>query len=73
MYELCGRTKPGGGKCASPALKGKSFCYYHDPRRLHRAKAVKRTDDVGCQIDVGANPAERRGLFKNLYVVARFS
>ena len=41
MYELCGRTKPGGGKCASPALKGKSFCYYHDPRRLRRAKAVK--------------------------------
>jgi hypothetical protein len=41
MYELCGRTKPGGGKCASPALKGKSFCYYHDPSRQHRAKAVK--------------------------------
>jgi hypothetical protein len=41
MYELCGRTKPGGGKCQSPSLKGKSFCYYHDPRRLRRAKAVK--------------------------------
>ncbi len=41
MYELCGRTKPGGGKCESPALRGKSFCYYHDPRRLRRAKAVK--------------------------------
>ena len=41
MYELCGRTKPGGGKCQSPALKGKSFCYYHDPRRQRRAKAIK--------------------------------
>jgi hypothetical protein len=41
MYELCGRTKPGGGKCQSPALKGKSFCYYHDPRRQRHAKAVK--------------------------------
>jgi hypothetical protein len=41
MYELCGRTKPGGGKCASPALRGKSFCYYHDPSRLRRARAVK--------------------------------
>jgi hypothetical protein len=41
MYELCGRTKPGGGKCKSPALRGKSFCYYHDPRRQRRARAVK--------------------------------
>ncbi len=41
MYELYGRIKPGGGKCESPALKGKSFCYYHDPRRQRRAKAVK--------------------------------
>jgi hypothetical protein len=41
MYELCGRNKPGGGKCGSPALKGKSFCYYHDPRRLRAARAVK--------------------------------
>ena len=26
MVELCGRTKPGGGKCEAPALQGKSFC-----------------------------------------------
>jgi hypothetical protein len=26
MYELCGRTKPGGGKCESPALRRNSFC-----------------------------------------------
>ena len=26
MYELCGRTKPGGGKCEALALQGKSFC-----------------------------------------------
>jgi len=41
MYELCGRTKPTGGACESPALKGKSFCYFHDPSRQRRAKAVK--------------------------------
>jgi hypothetical protein len=41
MIELCGRTKNGGGKCESPALKGKSFCYYHDPSRQRRARAVK--------------------------------
>jgi hypothetical protein len=41
MIELCGRTKNGGGKCEAPALKGKSFCYYHDPRKLRRAKAVR--------------------------------
>jgi hypothetical protein len=41
VIELCGRTKNGGGKCEAAALRGKSFCYYHDPRRLHRAKAVK--------------------------------
>jgi hypothetical protein len=41
MYELCRRAKSGGGKCGSPALKGKSFCYNHDPRRLRAARAVK--------------------------------
>jgi hypothetical protein len=41
MIELCGRTKNGGGKCESPALRGKSFCYFHDPKRQRRAGAVK--------------------------------
>jgi hypothetical protein len=41
MYELCRRAKSGGGKCGSPALKGKSFCYNHDPCRLRAARAVK--------------------------------
>ena len=41
MYELCRRAKSGGGKCGSPALRGKSFCYNHDPRRLRAARAVK--------------------------------
>jgi hypothetical protein len=41
MYELCKRAKSGGSKCGSPALRGKSFCYNHDPRRLRAARAVK--------------------------------
>ena len=41
MFEICRRAKSEGGKCGSPALKGKSFCYNHDPRRLRAARAVK--------------------------------
>ena len=41
MTELCKRAKSGGGKCGSPALNGKSFCYNHDPRRQRSAAAVK--------------------------------
>jgi hypothetical protein len=41
MVELCGRATKAGGKCEAVALKGKSFCYYHDPHRLRRAKAAK--------------------------------
>jgi hypothetical protein len=41
MTRLCGRTRKEGGKCEAVALRGKPFCYYHDPRRLRRAKAFK--------------------------------
>jgi hypothetical protein len=41
MYQLCSHAKSEGGTCGSPALKGKSFCYNHDPRRLRAARAVK--------------------------------
>jgi len=41
MVERCGRAKLEGGACGSPALKGKSFCYYHDPSRQRRTKAVR--------------------------------
>jgi hypothetical protein len=41
MYKLCSHAKSAGGTCGSPALKGKSFCYAHDPQRLRAARAVK--------------------------------
>jgi hypothetical protein len=41
MNELCRRAKAGGGICGSPASKGKSFCYHHDPSRKRRARVVK--------------------------------
>jgi hypothetical protein len=36
MVELCGRATNAGGKCQSPALRGQSLCYYHDPSRQAR-------------------------------------
>ena len=52
MYELCGRTKPGGGKCESPALRGKSFCYYHEPQapapcQSRQGKVLSRAPHAG--------------------------
>ncbi len=41
MSQLCGRAKSGGGNCGSPALKGKSYCYSHDPERLREAREVR--------------------------------
>ncbi len=41
MVEECGRIKDGGGKCGSPALRGKSYCYYHDPASPRAVRAAK--------------------------------
>ncbi len=41
MYKLCSQTKSGGGNCGAAALKGKSYCYFHDPNRLLTARAAK--------------------------------
>ena len=30
---LCTHDFPGGHRCASPALRGQAFCYYHHPTR----------------------------------------
>jgi hypothetical protein len=41
MYQLCSHEKSGGGACGAPALKKKSYCYFHDPRRLLAARAAR--------------------------------
>ncbi len=41
MYKLCSEAKSGGGNCGAPALKGKTYCYFHDPRRLLAARAAR--------------------------------
>ena len=40
-YETCKTAKSDGGQCGSPALRGKSYCYFHDPRRLLAARAAR--------------------------------
>jgi hypothetical protein len=35
MYHECRHVMPSGLRCQSPAMRKKSYCYYHD--RLHRA------------------------------------
>ena len=37
----CNYIKPAGGKCGSPALKGKPHCYFHVPERLRAARRPK--------------------------------
>ena len=37
---ICEHVKPGGGRCGSPALRGRNFCYYHT--RLYESLPVGR-------------------------------
>ena len=41
MYQLCNQARSGGGPCGAPALRGKTYCYFHDPQRLLAARAAK--------------------------------
>jgi hypothetical protein len=41
MTKHCRHIKTNGRKCGSPALRGEYYCYYHHPRRLRVARAVK--------------------------------
>ena len=41
MVEECGRIKDGGGKCGSPALRGKSYCHFHDPASPRAVRAAQ--------------------------------
>jgi hypothetical protein len=41
MVQECGYIKPDGAKCGSPALRGKSHCYYHDPARASTRRAAR--------------------------------
>ena len=41
MVEECGHIKDGGGKCGSPALRGKPYCHFHDPASPRAVRAAK--------------------------------
>ena len=41
MVQECGYIKTDGAKCGSPALRGKSHCYYHNPARASARRAAR--------------------------------
>src|SRR5271163_3700353 len=41
MVPECQHMKPVGGKCGSPALKGKAWCYFHSPERLRPVRSTR--------------------------------
>jgi hypothetical protein len=41
MVQECGYIKTDGAKCGSPALRGKSHCYYHHPARASVRRAAR--------------------------------
>jgi len=41
MVPECQHMKPVGGKCGSPALKGKIWCYFHSPQRLRPCRTTR--------------------------------
>ncbi len=41
MIQECGYIKTDGAKCGSPALRGKSHCYYHNPARASARRAAR--------------------------------
>ena len=42
MNKECRHIKTDGRKCGSPPLRGEYYCYFHGPKRLRAAKAIKR-------------------------------
>jgi len=42
MYQQCRHIMPNGVRCDSPALSGKTYCYFHT--RLHRLAIEQRPD-----------------------------
>jgi hypothetical protein len=42
VFNLCRHIKPNGLKCNSPALRSKSYCYYHDA--LYRVRNPSASD-----------------------------
>jgi len=45
MHYVCRHIMPNGSRCDSPALRGKSFCYFHNRiHRLSNAPAPKAGD-----------------------------
>ncbi len=40
--QKCQHIKPGGGRCGSPALRGKRFCYFHHVARRQHPHRVAR-------------------------------
>ena len=41
MVPECQHMKPVGGKCGSPSLKGKTWCYFHSPQRLRPCRTAR--------------------------------
>jgi hypothetical protein len=41
MNAECRHIKTDGRKCGSPAQRGEYYCYYHHPKHLRAARAVK--------------------------------
>ncbi len=41
MVQECRHIKTDGVKCGSPALRGKSHCFYHNPTRTSARRAAR--------------------------------
>src|SRR5271170_2913305 len=41
MVQECRYIKTDGAKCGSPALRGNSHCYYHNPARASARRAAR--------------------------------
>ena len=41
MVPECRHIKTSGGKCGSPALRGKTWCYFHSPARLRPCRTTR--------------------------------
>ncbi len=50
---ICNFPKPDGSTCASPALRGKKLCYFHQrdhKRRQYAAGVIRRADVLGPRL-----------------------
>jgi len=56
LIRTCAGHKSNGTRCGSPALRGKNFCYYHDPVHGEKRRLAARRSQLDTPLPDFRNP-----------------